>query len=114
DHPREQALDAVHPRSLPAEVIADLQDVQPIAHAGCPRWPTMRAGMPTAIDAAGTSPRTTAPAPMMARSPSVTPSRIFAPAPSHAPAPMVTPADVRPCASTGASGSLKSWSPPIT
>jgi hypothetical protein len=25
DHPREQPLDAVHPRSLPAEVIADLQ-----------------------------------------------------------------------------------------
>ncbi len=28
NHPAEQPLDAVHPRSLPAEVIADLQDVQ--------------------------------------------------------------------------------------
>jgi hypothetical protein len=28
NHPAEQALDAVHPRSFPAEVIADLQHVQ--------------------------------------------------------------------------------------
>ena len=28
DHPREQALDAVHARPFPAEVIADLKDVE--------------------------------------------------------------------------------------
>ena len=34
DHPREQALDAVHPRSFPAKVIADLQHVErSICHA---------------------------------------------------------------------------------
>ncbi len=39
DHPAEQPLDAVHPRPLPAEVIADLQHVQLAlrrAHAGPP------------------------------------------------------------------------------
>ena len=33
DHPAEESLDPMHARSLPAEVIADLQDVErPLAH----------------------------------------------------------------------------------
>ena len=93
NHPREQPLDAVHPRPFPAEVIADLQDVQlPSAlspqRARASRCPTIFAGTPTAIAPAGTASRTTAPAPTIARSPIVTPSRIFAPAPSHAPSPI--------------------------
>src|SRR4029079_7715046 len=91
DHPAEEPLNAVHPRAFPAEVIANLKDVQPFpAHAftAGSRWPTMRDGMPTAIAASGTASPVTAPAPTMAPSPTVTPSRILAPAPSHAPAPI--------------------------
>src|SRR5205085_2575505 len=112
DHPAEEPLDAVHARPLPAEVIAHLKDIE--FSRAVQRCPTTRAGMPTAIAPSGTASRTTAPAPTIARSPTTTPSRTFAPAPSQAPAPMVTPADRRPCASTGADGSPKSWSPPIT
>ena len=93
----------MHPRSLPAEVIADLQDVQLAGGlrrnrhgvATGSRWLTTFAGTPTAIAPAGTDSRTTAPAPITARSPIVTPSRIFAPAPSHAPSPIDTPLERR-------------------
>src|SRR5204863_6038233 len=111
DHPAEEPLDAVHARPLPAEVIADLEDVQ---LSRVQRCPTTRAGMPTAIAPSGTASRTTAPAPTIARSPTVTPSRSLAPAPSQAPSPMVTPLDRRACARIGCDGSEKSWSPPIT
>src|SRR5262245_4727841 len=75
---------------------------------------TTRAGTPTAISSGPTLSRTTAPAPITAPAPTLTPSRIFAPAPSHAPSPTITPSDVRPCDSTSTDGSEKSWSPPIT
>ena len=73
DHPREQALDAVHARAFPPQVIAHLQDVQSPAHAGacCARDPTTLAGTPTAMARGGTSAVTTAPAPTMASAPIV-------------------------------------------
>src|ERR1051325_11192188 len=78
------------------------------------REPTTRAGMPTAIDAAGTFSPTTAAAPTTARSPIVTPSRIFTAAPIQTPSPIVTPADTRGWASTATDGSDRAWSPPMT
>ena len=113
DHPGEEPLHAVHARALPAEVIADLQDVQ---LATAPRRGSRAAapGLACRRSAPGCRPRSPRPAPprarpppapTTARSPIVTPSRIFAPAPSHAPAPMSTPADRRACVSTGRDGS---------
>ena len=80
DHPGEQPLHAVHPRAFPAEVIADLQDVQ-FPHPGrdrrrrgpdaaaCPRWPTTAPACRRRSRAPGPSLRTTAPAPTTAPSP---------------------------------------------
>jgi hypothetical protein len=48
----------------------------------------IRAGMPTAVQPAGTSHRTTAFAPIFAPSPIVKPPRILAPAPISTPAPI--------------------------
>src|SRR4029453_9693172 len=107
DHPGKQPLPAVHPRSFPPEVIADLQNPN---HT---RVPTTLAGIPTAVARSGTESRTTAPAPMTACAPTSTPSSTLAPAPSQAPSPTVMPADFRSCASTGREASLKSWSPPM-
>src|SRR2546430_953271 len=73
-----------------------------------PRVETTRAGMPTATAPAGTSSRTTAPAPMTARGPIETPSRILAPAPVQAPAPIVIPDEVRVWVRTACDGSEKS------
>jgi hypothetical protein len=75
DHPCEKPLHSVDPRSFPAEMIANLKDVE-----GCRRLPvwchevapgtfrrdTIRAGMPTAVAPGGTSSRTTAEAPTIA------------------------------------------------
>src|SRR4029079_4991477 len=76
DHPAEEPLDAVHPRAFPAEVIAHLKDVQPfLAHAftAGSRWPTMRAGMPTAIAPSGTASQASDATATMAPAPTVTP-----------------------------------------
>src|SRR5262249_55508319 len=72
------------------------------------RVATTRAGMPTAIAAAGTFSRTTAAAPMTASGPTWTPSSTFAPAPIHTPSPMTTPVEVLDCASTALAGAEKS------
>ena len=80
DHPREQPLHPVHARPFPAEVIADLQDVELAARvrsAPAParrgrawtasRRPTTRAGIADGDGAgAAISSRTTAPAPTIA------------------------------------------------
>lgn len=50
-------------------------------------YPTIRAGLPTTIACAGTSRTTTAPAPIMARRPMLTPGRITELAPMEAPGP---------------------------
>ena len=114
DHPREQPLHAVHARSFPSEVIADLQNADliqagSVTGASVARFsrqvhPTTRAGTPTAVARSGTDSRTTAPAPTTALAPISTPSSTFAPAPSHAPSPTVMPADLRACSSTGRDG----------
>src|ERR1051326_7648491 len=54
---------------------------------------TTRAGLPTAIARGGIERDTTAPAPIIEPSPTVTPLRMIARAPSQAPAPIATGAD---------------------